>query len=176
VSRRLGVVLLALTALGCSQVTAALPPWLRPPPATTPTPRPSTPPDPAPPALPALLPPPALPAPVPPPAAPAPVPPPAAPADRPPDPTPAPVVSPRIQDEDRVSREVSERLAEAKRLVARIDPARLAGDQRDIFTSIQDFLVKADEALQARDLPRARILADKASKLAGDLAAALNRK
>jgi hypothetical protein len=93
-----------------------------------------------------------------------------------PAPPPAPVVSPRTEDEDRVTREVSERLAQARRLVAQIDPAKLAGDQREIFTNIQDFLVKAGEALSAKDLPRARILADKASKLAGDLAATLNKK
>jgi hypothetical protein len=71
---------------------------------------------------------------------------------------------------------VSTRLAQARRLVGQIDPAKLAGDQREIFTNIQDFLVKAEEALSAKDLPRARILADKASKLADDLTTAVNRK
>jgi hypothetical protein len=86
------------------------------------------------------------------------------------------VVSPRVEDEDRVTREVRGRLIEARRRVAQVDPARLAGDQREIFASIHDFLAKAEEAITARDLPRAQILADKARKLAEDLAAAVNRR
>jgi hypothetical protein len=153
VNRVVGLLLLAAAAAGCAQVTAARPPRLRPgpavPPPGPPPPSPVTPPQasPTPPQLPT-----------------------------PPAPPPTPVVSPRTEDEDRVTREVSERLAQARRLVAQIDPAKLAGDQREIFTNIQDFLVKAGEALSAKDLPRARILADKASKLAGDLAATLNKK
>jgi len=153
VNRAVGLLLLAASAAGCAQVTAALPPWLRPGPAAPP---------PGPPPLSPVTPPQASPTPPP--------------VERLPAPPPAPVVSPRTEDEDRVTREVSERLAQARRLVAQIDPAKLAGDQREIFTNIQDFLVKAGEALSAKDLPRARILADKASKLAGDLAATLKKK
>ena len=152
-NRAVGLLLLAASAAGCAQVTAALPPWLRPGPAAPP---------PGPPPLSPVTPPQASPTPPP--------------VERLPAPPPAPVVSPRTEDEDRVTREVSERLAQARRLVAQIDPAKLAGDQREIFTNIQDFLVKAGEALSAKDLPRARILADKASKLAGDLAATLKKK
>ena len=179
-NRAVGLLLLAASAAGCAQVTAALPPWLRPgpaaPPPGPPPPSPVTPPQASP--TPPQLPTPSVPGPVPPgPATPMTAPPPPAPpAERLPAPPPAPVVSPRTEDEDRVTREVSERLAQARRLVAQIDPAKLAGDQREIFTNIQDFLVKAGEALSAKDLPRARILADKASKLADDLAAAVNKR
>jgi hypothetical protein len=86
------------------------------------------------------------------------------------------VVSPRVQDEERISRDVTARLTEARRRLAQVDPARLVGDQREIFASVQDFLTKAEEAMAAKDLPRAQILADKARKLADDLVAAVNRR
>jgi hypothetical protein len=81
-----------------------------------------------------------------------------------------------VEDADRISREVTARLAEARWRVAQVDPARLAGDQREIFASIHDFLAKAEDALTAQDLPRAQILADKAQKLADDLVGAVNRR
>jgi hypothetical protein len=86
------------------------------------------------------------------------------------------VVSPRVEDEERMTREVKVRLTEARRRVGQIDPGKLIGDQREIFASIQDFLAKAEEAITAKDLPRAQVLADKAQKLADDLVAAVNRK
>ena len=54
-----------------------------------------------------------------------------------------------------------------------IDASKLAKDQREMLSGIQDFMTKAVEALQTRDLPRARILADEASLLADDLASAI---
>jgi hypothetical protein len=107
------------------------------------------------------------------PGTPAPIPPPPATI---PEPTPAPpVVSPRVPDEERVAQEVNVRLARAGHIVAEIDPARLGGDQREIFWSIQAFLGRAREALSARDLPRAQVLAEKAARLADDLAASVRR-
>lgn len=93
----------------------------------------------------------------------------------PPSEKPPPVVSPRVADEDRLTHEIRDRLAEARRLVARINLAKLAQDQREIYGSVQDFLEKAETALSAKDLLRAKILADKASKLAQDLAGTTNK-
>jgi hypothetical protein len=80
-----------------------------------------------------------------------------------------------VPDEERVAQEVNVRLARAGHIVAEIDPARLGGDQREIFWSIQAFLGRAREALSARDLPRAQVLAEKAARLADDLAASVRR-
>ncbi len=102
--------------------------------------------------------------------APAPEPPPtAAPAP----PSSPPVVSPRVDNEEKATREVNARLARAGQVIDQIDSGKLAKEQREVFSSIRDFISKASEALQAKDVPRAQILADKASKLADDLALAL---
>ena len=97
----------------------------------------------------------------------------AAPSRNAPLPAPPPVVSPRLDNEEQATRDVNARLAYAGRLIDQIDPVRLAKEQREMLSGIQDFISKAVEALQAKDLPRAHMLADKASKLADDLAAAL---
>lgn len=84
-----------------------------------------------------------------------------------------PHVAPRVDNEERVAREISARLVRAGQVIEQIDPAKLAKEQREMFSGVQDFISKATEALQAKDVPRAQILADKASKLADDLALAL---
>ncbi len=43
-----------------------------------------------------------------------------------------------------------------------IDPAKLASSQQDSLQTVQSFLDKAREALQAQDVQRAFTLADKA--------------
>ncbi len=106
--------------------------------------------------------------------APAPVPPPprSSPLPLPPPPPPPPkpqVLSPQLEDEQRVQREAQSRIDGTERLVGRIDQRKLAGDQRQNFLTIQSFLAKAKEALSARDIQRAFTLADKAHVLAEEL-------
>ena len=80
-----------------------------------------------------------------------------------------------MPDEERITQEVNTRMAYTGRIVGEMDATRLGSDEREIFSSIQDFLAKAREALATKDLPRAQILADKAAKLADDLAASLRK-
>jgi hypothetical protein len=84
-------------------------------------------------------------------------------------------VTPRVPDEALVLEEVQQRLARAQRTLDEMDRTKLVADQREIFASAQDFVTKAREALVLRDLPRAQVLADKAAKLADDLAAATRK-
>src|SRR5262245_40849407 len=115
---------------------------------------------------PATVPPPAVaPAPaVPPPApAPAPAPPPAA---SPPKPQ---VLSPQLEDEQRLQRQAQTKIDETERLVRQIDRTKLAGEQQQSFQTIQSFVSKAKEALSQRDVQRALTLADKARLLADEL-------
>ena len=83
---------------------------------------------------------------------------------------PAPQVSPRVDNEEQATREVNGRLARASDVMAKIDASKLGKDQQEMLTTLKDFISKAAEALQARDLPRAQVLADKAARLADDLA------
>ena len=62
---------------------------------------------------------------------------------------------------------------ELQQVIDQIDPSKLASEQRQTLSSVQDFVTKATEALRAKDTARAKILADKASHLADDLALAL---
>jgi hypothetical protein len=94
------------------------------------------------------------------------------PAEPPPAPPP-PVVALRVPNEDKVAEEVHTSLAKAEKLIGTIDGSRLSRDQREIFSSIRDFLAKAKEAYQAKDMSRAQVLAEKASKLAEDLAGSI---
>ncbi|HSD51733.1 MAG TPA: hypothetical protein VLG48_10035 [Candidatus Methylomirabilis sp.] len=86
-------------------------------------------------------------------------------------PSPPPVLSPQIGrvDEDRLRREASSRIQKTEQLVAQIDQSRLAKEQQETFSTIQNFLTNAKEALAARDFPRASNLADKAQILAEEL-------
>jgi hypothetical protein len=95
-------------------------------------------------------------------------PPPSAPA--PPALPPAPQVSPRVDNPQSAERDVQARLAHVAQVIDQIDPSKLASEQRQTLSSVQDFVSKATEALRAKDTARAKILADKASHLADDLA------
>jgi hypothetical protein len=90
-------------------------------------------------------------------------------------PPPPPVVAARVPHEDQVAQEVNTRLAKTQEIISKIDGTKLSRDQRVIFSSIQDFLTKAKDAYQAKDMSRAQVLAEKASKLADDLAGSIKR-
>ena len=83
------------------------------------------------------------------------------------------VLSPQLQDEERVQRETQGRIDGAERLVRQIDQRKLVGDQQQNFLTIQSFLTKAKEAISARDVERAFTLADKAYVLARELSRAV---
>jgi hypothetical protein len=86
---------------------------------------------------------------------------------------PAPQVSPRIDNEEKAVRDVNARLARAGQVVAQVDASKLGNEQQEMLSGLKDFISKAADALQARDIPRAQVLADKASRLADDLVVAL---
>jgi hypothetical protein len=86
---------------------------------------------------------------------------------------PAPQISPQIDNEDRAVRGVRAQLTRANEVVAQADPSKLGTDQQEMLSGLKDFITKAAEALRTRDVPRAQVLADKASRLAEDLALAL---
>jgi hypothetical protein len=96
-------------------------------------------------------------------------PPPSAPSALPP----PPQVSPRVDNPQGIERDVQARLAHVAQVVDQIDPSKLASEQRQTLSSVQDFVSKATEALRAKDTARAKILADKAAHLADDLALSL---
>ena len=100
------------------------------------------------------------------PAAPAPV------APTPPaDVSPPPVLSPVLNaaDEQRLRADTQQRLDGTEQRLRQIDPAKLASAQQDSLQTVQSFLEKAREALQAKDIQRAFTLADKAYILADEL-------
>ncbi len=86
---------------------------------------------------------------------------------------PAPQVSPHIDNEDQAVRDVKTRLARAGEVMGQIDSSKLGQEQQEMLSGLRDFISKAAEALRARDVPRAQVLADKASRLADDLALAV---
>ncbi len=135
-------------------------PPLTPAPPLTPRPLITTPP-PAPPPRPA----PSPPAPAPAPPQVATTPPPAAP------PRPAPVLSPHVgsEEERRMVTAAQTRIDDADRAMARVDQKKLGKRQLETLTTIQSFIVKAREALGARDFERAFTLADKAHVLAEEI-------
>jgi hypothetical protein len=79
------------------------------------------------------------------------------------------VLSPQLEDEQRIQRQAQSRIDATERLVRQIEQKKLAGDQQENFLTIQSFLAKAKEALSARDVQRAFTLADKAHLLAEEL-------
>ena len=100
-----------------------------------------------------------------------------APPSLPPTPSPpplprAPQVSPRIEDEEKAARDVNAQLVRAGQVAAQIDSSKLATEQQEMLSGLKDFLSKATDALAAHDIPRAQVLADKASRLADELALA----
>jgi hypothetical protein len=171
---------LALPLGGCVSATDLLVPA---PSAAPPRPRPAVVTEEEPPkAAPELVkePAPAPPRPVtpPPPAAPPPPPPAAAPpspprtAAIPKEPsTPPPVLAPQAsaEEEQRMKTQAERRIEGTEKLVQRIDPSRLAREQKENYLTIQSFLSKAREALSTRDVQRAFTLADKAFLLADEL-------
>jgi hypothetical protein len=84
-----------------------------------------------------------------------------------------PQVSPRLDNPQSVERDVQARLAHASQIIEQIDASKLGAEQRQTLSSVQDFVSKATEALRVKDTARAKILADKASQLADDLALAV---
>jgi hypothetical protein len=82
-------------------------------------------------------------------------------------------VSPRIDNEEKAVRDVNARLVRAGQVVAQVDASKLGNEQQEMLSGLKDFISKAADALQARDIPRAQVLADKASRLADDLVVAL---
>jgi len=94
---------------------------------------------------------------------------PAAPAPAPD--VPPPVLSPVLSavDEQKLRAQTQQRIDGAEQRLRRIDPAKLASDQQDSLRTIQSFLDKAREAVQAQDIQRAYTLADKAFLLADEL-------
>ena len=88
---------------------------------------------------------------------------------------PPPLITPRVANDEQAVRKISARLARANELVAHIDATKLSSDQQEMLSGLRDFISKANEALQAHDVPRAQMLADKASRLADDLAVALKK-
>jgi hypothetical protein len=101
------------------------------------------------------------------PGTPAPASPPPIPAD-----TPPPVLSPVLSaaDEQRLRADAQQRIDGAEQRLRQIDQAKLASSQQDSLRTVQSFLDKAREALQAQDVQRAFTLADKAYLLADELA------
>jgi hypothetical protein len=73
-------------------------------------------------------------------------------------------------DEQRLRADAQRRIDGAQQRLRQIDPAKLASSQQDSLQTVQSFLDKAREALQAQDVQRAFTLADKAYLLADELA------
>jgi outer membrane biosynthesis protein TonB len=97
--------------------------------------------------------------------------PPAPPAPRvTPDPPP-PVLSPVLSavDEQKLRADTQQRIDRAAQRLRQIDPAKLASGEQDSLQTVQSFIDKAREALQAQDIQRAFTLADKAYLLADEL-------
>ena len=88
---------------------------------------------------------------------------------------PPPLITPQAANDEQAVRDVNARLARANQLVAHIDASKLSSDQHEMLSGLRDFISKANEALQAHDVPRAQMLADKASRLADDLAVAVKK-
>jgi len=88
---------------------------------------------------------------------------------------PRPLITPQVANDEQAVRDVNARLARANQLVAQIDATKLNSDQQEMLSGLRDFISKANEALQAHDVPRAQMLADKASRLADDLTLAVKK-
>jgi hypothetical protein len=81
------------------------------------------------------------------------------------------VLSPVLSaaDEQRLRADTQQRLDGAELRLRQIDPSKLASAQQDSLLTVQSFIDKAREALQAKDIQRAFTLADKAYALADEL-------
>jgi hypothetical protein len=87
-------------------------------------------------------------------------------------PDPPPVLSPVLSavDEQKLRSDTQHRIDGAAQRLRQIDTAKLASGEQDSLQTVQSFLEKAREALQAQDFQRAFTLADKAYLLADELA------
>ena len=87
-------------------------------------------------------------------------------------PDPPPVLSPvlSVVDEQKLRNDTQHRIEGAAKRLGQIDTAKLASGDQDSLQTVQSFLEKAREALQAQDFQRAFTLADKAYLLADELA------
>jgi len=97
---------------------------------------------------------------------------PPAPAAPPPAPdVPPPVLSPVLSavDEQKLRAETQQLIDGAEQRLRQIDPAKLASGEQDSLRTVQSFLDKARDAVQAQDIQRAYTLADKAYLLADEL-------
>ena len=89
-----------------------------------------------------------------------------------PDPAPPPpVLSPVLSavDEQKLRADTQSRIDGVAQRLRQIDPTKLASAEQENLQTVQSFLDKAREALQAQDVQRAFILADKAYLLADEL-------
>ncbi len=73
------------------------------------------------------------------------------------------------EEEDRLRQETTGKIQRVEQTVRQIDQQKLAKSQQETYSSIQDFLAGAKEALSTRDLMRAANLADKAQVLSEEL-------
>jgi hypothetical protein len=73
------------------------------------------------------------------------------------------------QDEDRLLREVNEKIQKAEQTVQQVDRNRMVKEQQEMYATIQSFIANAREAASARDFLKANNLAEKAQILAEDL-------
>jgi hypothetical protein len=73
------------------------------------------------------------------------------------------------EEEEQLRQKAQAKIEGAEQVFKRIDQQTLAKDQREILSTIQNFLSKAKEALSLRDFSRAYNLADKAFVLAEEL-------
>lgn len=87
-----------------------------------------------------------------------------------PEPAP-PVLSPVLSavDEQKLRADTQQRIDRTAQRLRQIDPSKLASADQDSLQTVQSFLEKAREALQAQDIQRAFTLADKAYLLADEL-------
>ena len=87
-------------------------------------------------------------------------------------PDPPPVLSPVLSavDEQKLRADTQQRIEGAAQRLRQIDAAKLVSSEQDSLQTVQSFLDKAREALQAQDFQRAFTLADKAYLLADELA------
>jgi hypothetical protein len=72
-------------------------------------------------------------------------------------------------EERRLVAAAQTRIDDADRVMGRIDQKKLGKRQLETLTTIQSFIVKAREAIGARDFERAYTLADKAHVLAEEI-------
>ena len=86
-----------------------------------------------------------------------------------PPPAPLPLPQLSLEKDDQLREEAKGKVEGAERIVKQIDQNRLAKEQQDTFLTIENFLLKAKEALTVKDFLRAFNLADKAQILAEEL-------